>query len=118
MNRAGGLFFGIALILIAGCTAPADDEAVPPASESVAASEEPDLKVGAEMDPTDRVEDSCNSDRLSDWLGKQADDLPDGLLAERDRILAPDGMATMDYVPERLNVLTDDEGMIIGFKCG
>ncbi|WP_058836161.1 I78 family peptidase inhibitor [Luteimonas abyssi] len=34
------------------------------------------------------------------------------------RALKPDDMATMDYRPDRLNVMLDDAGVVTSFRCG
>lgn len=34
------------------------------------------------------------------------------------RVIKPNSMVTMDYNPERLNVYTDDYGIIIKARCG
>ncbi|MCK0168631.1 I78 family peptidase inhibitor [Jannaschia sp. S6380] len=34
------------------------------------------------------------------------------------RIVPPDSAVTLDFVPERLNVLVDRQGRIFGLRCG
>lgn len=34
------------------------------------------------------------------------------------RVLAPDAMATMDFSPERINLMTDERGIIKSVQCG
>lgn len=34
------------------------------------------------------------------------------------RIIPPDGVVTMDFVPERLNIRVDESGIIERFDCG
>jgi hypothetical protein len=34
------------------------------------------------------------------------------------RVLGPDDAATMDHVPERLNIMTNAEGRILRLRCG
>jgi hypothetical protein len=34
------------------------------------------------------------------------------------RILEPNSMATMDYIPERINIHTDSNGVVIKVICG
>jgi hypothetical protein len=38
--------------------------------------------------------------------------------AAMSRVLRPDDAATMDFRPERLNILLDDGGQIDGLRCG
>lgn len=70
------------------------------------------------MDPLDGTDDTCGLDTMKPFLGKQASDIPADMLPEHARIVAPDSQVTMDYVPTRLNVLTDGNGRVIGLKCG
>ena len=75
--------------------------------------------VQPEWDALDRVgADTCGMRVVRGFLGKPAADIPAERLPEIFRILAPTDQATMDYIQARLNVLTDEDGMIIGFKCG
>lgn len=115
--KQAGLFLGVAL-LVAACSAPAPVETVPDASAPAAGLSEPGRSVKSEMDALDRVEDTCGLDALKPYLGKQASDIPADVLPERSRIVGPDTQVTMDYVPTRVNVLTDEAGMVIGLKCG
>ncbi|WP_298437313.1 I78 family peptidase inhibitor [uncultured Jannaschia sp.] len=34
------------------------------------------------------------------------------------RVVGPDTAVTMDFVPDRLNVLVDRQGRIFGLRCG
>lgn len=38
--------------------------------------------------------------------------------ARTSRVLRPGDAATMDFRPDRLNILLDDGGQIDGFRCG
>lgn len=54
-----------------------------------------------------------------EWTGMKADDINKSALEGRAyRILGPDSMATMDYLPNRLNIHTDDNGIIVEQVCG
>lgn len=75
-------------------------------------------EVKPEMDPLDRVEDTCGLDALTPHVGKDVADIPPEIVPDTARIVGPDTNVTMDYVPTRLNILTDGEGTIIGLKCG
>ncbi|MEO0818281.1 MAG: I78 family peptidase inhibitor [Pseudomonadota bacterium] len=78
-----------------------------------------DSMVQPEWDALDRVgADTCGMRVVRGFLGKPAADIPAERLPEIFRILAPTDQATMDYIQARLNVLTDEDGMVIGFKCG
>ena len=100
----------------------APDPAAPPvegdASVPVETGPDNEALVQPEWDALDRVQDSCGLAVVRGFLGRMAPDIPEDRLPEQFRILAPTDQATMDYVPRRLNVLTDEEGTVIGFKCG
>jgi len=115
--KQAGFFLGVAL-LVAACAAPEPVETVADTSAPAAEVSEPDHSVKPEMDILDRVEDTCGLDALKPYLGQQAGDIPADVLPERSRIVGPDTQVTMDYVPTRVNVLTDEAGMVIGLKCG
>lgn len=119
-----------ALILAAGCSAPAPSSDAPaepdaPASAPAPAPESPapappegEAMVQPEWDGLDRVQDTCGMSAVRGFLGRDASSIPEARLPEQVRILAPTDQATLDYVPRRLNILTDEAGKVIGFKCG
>ena len=54
-----------------------------------------------------------------EWTGSNIDTIDLGILDDRPyRILKPDAMMTMDYSPDRLNIQTTAEGIIITQDCG
>jgi hypothetical protein len=54
-----------------------------------------------------------------EWTGQSVDDIDLTILGDRSyRILKPDSMMTMDYIPDRLKIKTDDVGIIITTDCG
>lgn len=121
----------LALALAAACSAPAPssnapaEPDVPAAAPDAAAPEsaetappEGEAMVQPEWDGLDRVQDTCGMSAVRGFLGRAASEIPAERLPEQVRILAPTDQATMDYVPRRLNVLTDEDGTVIGFKCG
>ena len=99
---------------VEGENAPAAETAGPAADPKV----DDDTMVQPEWDALDRVEDTCGMSAVRGFLGKAAGDIPAPRLPEVFRILAPTDQATMDYLPRRLNILTDEAGTVIGFKCG
>ena len=133
MKRRAGILSGLAL-LAAACAAPVEPAPEPDtganAAEAVPETPDPEVQgpevqgpeaqgeVKPSMDPLDRVDDTCGLEAVKPYLGKPAADLPEGLLKPADRVLTPTSQVTMDYVPERLNVLTNAGGVIIGLKCG
>ncbi len=54
-----------------------------------------------------------------EWTGKNIDEIDLSILGERPyRVLKPHSMATMDYSPERLNINTTEDGIILSQDCG
>jgi len=92
---------------------PAEQPAAEPANEAPAA-EEPAVEEPTTAAP---AEDLCGAAGYQSLLGTNAAavslpaDLPH-------RILGPNDAATMDYRPDRLNIMTDESGVIIEVKCG
>ncbi|WP_421749836.1 I78 family peptidase inhibitor [Cognatishimia sp.] len=61
---------------------------------------------------------SCDEIIKLDLLGMNAGDINPELLPEKTRILKPGMMMTMDHIPTRLNLITDDDGVITRWHCG
>jgi len=54
-----------------------------------------------------------------EWTGKNIDDIDLSILEDRSyRIIKPDFMVTMDYNPDRLNIQTTEDGVILTQDCG
>ena len=141
MRRLAASVLGFGL-LVGACTAPAPasdspESDAPPAAPAVmeplaedtmTGEAQPDMEpladgpqagdVKPDLDPLDRVEDTCGLDALKPHLGKNALDIPPEIVPDTARIIGPDTNVTMDYVPTRLNILTNEDGVIIGLKCG
>ncbi len=66
--------------------------------------------------PVDET-DPCGAQGHTALLGSNiaAVTLPADL---NDRVVGPDTVVTTDYVPGRLNIETNADGMIIGLSCG
>lgn len=62
-------------------------------------------------------DDACGADAYAGLIGSNiaAVTLPADL---NHRVLGPNDAATMDFVPDRLNIETDADGVIIGLRCG
>ena len=133
MKPTLALFSALAIVAMAACSAPQPETSSPGQPQGEVATDpapaesetQPDSASGAddatvqpEWDALDRMQDTCGIRVVQGFLGQAASAIPVGRLPEQHRILAPTDQATMDYVPTRLNVLTDEEGMVIGFKCG
>ncbi|WP_430403710.1 I78 family peptidase inhibitor [Hyphomonas sp.] len=116
MRRLASLLPGLALMMVAACSAPVPVE--PEAEAPSAGVSEPDSVAKPEMDVLDRVEDTCGMAAFESYIGQPAASIPAVDLPDRARIVGPDTQVTMDYVEGRLNVLTDEAGTVIGLKCG
>ena len=119
------LLFALSALALAACgqspvdsdiTAPGAAQPVEAPAESVPG--EGDTRVQPEMDALDRMGDACGMAPFRRYLGQPASDIPQADLPARARIVGPGSRVTMDYAPRRLNILTDEAGAIIGFKCG
>mgnify|MGYP003624754097 FL=1 len=126
MKMRAGLILGLAL-MAGACSAPAPDatpdaaapEATAPAPvETPAAETGTDTAVQPEMNPIDTTDDTCGMAALETYVGQQASEIPEAEMPENTRVVGPDDQVTMDYVPTRLNVLTDAEGVVLSLKCG
>ncbi len=55
----------------------------------------------------------------TEWMGEHIDNIDLSVLGERDyRVIRPDSMVTMDYIPERLNIRLNEDGIISEQDCG
>ena len=98
LRLPAALVFGTSLLITAGCALPGEREE---------ASSRPDL-----------AKNSCNASSFKDTIGAPVSDIPAERFPELYRILGPNDMATMDYRLERLNMLTDANGIVIDIECG
>ena len=70
-----------------------------------------------DVNDTTMATPSCET--YVEWTGTNIDNVDLSVLDDRDyRIIKPDSMVTMDYVPDRLNIHVDDDGTIIKQDCG
>ena len=61
---------------------------------------------------------SCTSNATHRLVGSPISLVNTSSLAETVRILPPNGIATMDFNPARLNISTDANGIITQVSCG
>jgi hypothetical protein len=61
---------------------------------------------------------TCTSNAAHDLVGTPVSLVNTSQLAATVRILPPNGVATMDYNPARLNIETDANGTITRVSCG
>jgi Peptidase inhibitor I78 family len=72
----------------------------------------------AEMQSADAGDGSCGAADRQDWVGQRVDVLNDASLPDDTRVLFPTTPATMDYLPERLNIAVDPSDTITRVYCG
>lgn len=55
---------------------------------------------------------------FNDWVGKEVDEDAVKAAGRPYRILGPNAAATMDFNPERINVIVDDKNIVTVVRCG
>lgn len=55
---------------------------------------------------------------FADWVGKPVDQEAVDATKRPFRILPPGAMATMDHITDRLNIHTDEDGIVTSVTCG
>lgn len=118
LKRNLTLFSVIALLgLTLGCAAP--QAQVPAAGSSAAnsgvATSSPSMQTVAPTLPVLK-ESECKFPK--EWIGKKIDRDAVKAAAKAVRILHPNDPATMDYSPERLNVIIDSNDIVTEVNCG
>ncbi len=63
----------------------------------------------------DTTEAACDFDQ---WVGNAVDEEAVKAVGRVYRILPPHAAATMDFNPERINVMIDDKGVVTAVRCG
>lgn len=71
--------------------------------------------VGAEPDETG---DTCGAASFNRYVGQPSSALDTVRFSQPVRIIPPDTAVTMDFNPERLNFDLDEDGTIVGVRCG
>ncbi len=85
----------IALIVLAGACAAMPPPDAPPAAQ----------------------EDTCGLAAYAHLIGKPASEIDPASLPPRARILTPDAIVTMDFSPDRLNVILGTDGKVGSLRC-
>lgn len=62
--------------------------------------------------------DDCGALALQGWIGRPLAELAPQLPPERVRVIRPGDAVTMDFSPQRLNVLVDDRAIVTELRCG
>ncbi len=60
----------------------------------------------------------CQTDDLGGLIGQEISVLPSLTFAQPPRVIGPNDLVTMDHDPNRLNIKTDDNGIIRQLHCG
>lgn len=92
--------------------------AMPPANESEITRETgPD---GSEYTVVDRTGDAsdCPAEAYQVLVGQQASEIDEASLPVPHRIYGPGDAVTMDYRPNRLNIVVGEDGTVVEVKCG
>lgn len=101
-----------------GATADSPDPMLPPADGSA-----PDAGPTPPPPPGAEMAGGCNADAVQGLVGQQA---TDAVVAQATadsgsksvRVLKPTDAATMDFRQDRLNINTDEAGVIESLRCG
>ena len=64
------------------------------------------------------AEDTCNAAEYADLVGKPATALERVLLLGKVRVIRPNQAVTMDYWPDRINFMIDEDARIGSITCG
>lgn len=112
----------LAVIVLLGACTPQQDSAPPPPMPS-ASSTETAPPADATVAADDEAPRTCNADPVQALIGQEASE---AVVAQATadsgsasvRVLKPGQPATMDFRQDRLNILTDDAGVIERLSCG
>jgi hypothetical protein len=107
---------------LAACSAPDADEQTAAAEQSQAAATEAAEPAPAEPAPTE-LAGTCDDTQVQWIIGKTASEkdieqAKTDSKSEAVRALKPGDAATMDFNPNRLNIVLDDKGAATSVNCG
>ncbi|HEY0900633.1 MAG TPA: I78 family peptidase inhibitor [Micavibrio sp.] len=104
----------IVVLILQGAAGPATpEEGVTYSPDMAAVSEPSSAEMAEDSQPVDEA--SCN---FNEWVGKEVDEDAVKAAGRPYRILPPDGAATMDFSPERINVMIDENRIVTAVRCG
>lgn len=116
LKRTLPLYAAAALLgLVIGCSDPQAKESAVGATHQDAATSSPVMQPG-EVALSDMMQGECKFPQ--DWIGQKVDRSAVQAAAKAFRILHPNDPATMDYRPDRLNVIINDNDIVTEVKCG
>lgn len=61
--------------------------------------------------------DTCGIAQHSSLIGRSASTIDRASLPPRTRIIGPNDAVTMDYSEQRLNIMTDAQGVVTELRC-
>ncbi|MCZ4341059.1 I78 family peptidase inhibitor [Sphingomonadaceae bacterium G21617-S1] len=65
---------------------------------------------------------ACDADRATAYVGRPGDAIAEearaAARARAVRVIRPNQAVTMDFRPDRLNIETDDGGIVLSLRCG
>jgi hypothetical protein len=123
LRRPAALIAALSLVLALGaCSGPApeeQEEALDKAQQAATAAATPDPGTAAAPPPPA----SCDASQVQGLVGQAWSDAlqaqaKDDSGASDVRMLKPNQPVTMEFIGERLNIETDDKGVITGVRCG
>lgn len=71
-----------------------------------------------QQEAREETADAASCDYPKEWVGKDVDEAAVKKFAKSHRILGPNSAMTMDYRQDRINVETDDKGVVVRVFCG
>ncbi len=71
---------------------------------------------GAQTEEAPAVSEAACS--FNDWVGQEVNEEAVKAVGRPYRILGPNAAATMDFNPERINVIVDDKNVVTVVRCG
>lgn len=74
-----------------------------------------DVEAGSSANLPDMSPQPCD---FPQFIGKAVDESALKAIGRPFRVLPPGGMATMDFSPARINLETDDKGIVTRIHCG
>jgi len=116
------------IALLGACAAERDAAEAPPITDQAGSATAPAQPVDDAMSATPGADATvpaaiCNADGVQNLVGQEATETLTAQAtadsgATSVRVLGPNDAATMDFRGDRLNVLTDDAGVIQSLSCG
>lgn len=63
------------------------------------------------------AQDACGASRFRGLIGRPASEIDRAALPPGARVILPDMMVTMDFVPQRLNIIVGTDGRVGSLRC-